>query len=857
MTKRTTKNALLMSILSLVLCMSMLVSTTFAWFTDSVESGTNLIVAGNLDVELYNGLDAAAPKVITNTALFEDIELWEPGAVVYENLTVANEGTLELKYRLALICSEISVVNGHSLAEVLKVAVVPGGFNGQREDAQQLSYNYSLATFTLDGQLGVGESATYGVVIYWEPTDHDNDFNVKGEALYAKLGVKLNATQLDAESDSFGPEYDAGTELPEINGATVTVTVNTDGSATMEANAAPSATTPKTTVEAPADTFNPGDKVEMEVVTTNTLFDVTAAGAVVASVDVTMTVNDVETSADLADGKVYTVTTYISKGLTNIGVTYTGNDGKAQPNFVSYDAVTGKLVFTTNHFSNYAVTGSALAYDVENDTGLSTIDKVIEATQEQGNTVVIPEENKEAIEDAIEELPEEKREEAIVATSAAKIGDVTYATLAEAFEAAQDGDTIVLLNNAALDAMITNTKKITLDLNGKTITGTDNTEKNFSLIDNRGTLTITGNGNMTVKATINSGWNRYSAVIANNPGGKLVIENGTFEHLGGTDMAYGIDNLTNGKGTYAEVVVNGGVIKSTYRGIRQFLNGVEAQNILTINGGTIEAPNKSVWMHDPSKNANTGKLTVSEKATLNGDVYLFVTAGSTKWPVEVSIAASAVNGEIVTGNVPAGYSVALFGGYYVVKSQPVAEVNDWANKDIVTNDKDEITLDCAFQFLPTETQEECEASGYGKWHADFVITVDKDVTVGTAGLAGYYSAWCELIDHKWVAIDMSGAELTAGKEFRLVAGLLQEATINYSEICEYAIRDENIIDGFLCGAYADESMDGVTLTVELRLYEVPAKGECENAGGCNHPNIECETGNYIVIGTYTHTFDNK
>ena len=262
-------------------------------------------------------------------------------------------------------------------------------------------------------------------------------------------------------------------------------------------------------------------------------------------------------------------------------------------------------------------------------------------------------------------------------TCAVKNGDVytVYNTLAEAFAAAEDGATIYLgLYGATLDTMIVNTKKVTLDLNGKTITGTDNTDKNFSLIDNRGELIITGNGKMTLKATVNSGWSRYSAVIANNPGGKLVVESGTIEHLGGTDMAYGIDNLTNGKGTYAETIINGGTIKSTYRGIRQFLNGVEAQNILTINGGTVEGANKAIFFHDPSTKANTGKLTVAEGATLNGDIYLFVTAGSTEWPVEVSIAASAVNGEVITGNVPAKYALEKANGVYTI-AKAVASVN--------------------------------------------------------------------------------------------------------------------------------------------------------------------------------------
>ena len=247
-------------------------------------------------------------------------------------------------------------------------------------------------------------------------------------------------------------------------------------------------------------------------------------------------------------------------------------------------------------------------------------------------------------------------------SDAAKIGNISYQTLSEAFAAARDGDTIKLLTDISLSETIKNTQKVTLDLNGKTITGIDkNTSGNFYLFNNVGELTVTGNGTITLTAENNRGWNASSVVIANNPGGKLVIENGTIEHLGGTDMAYAIDNLTNGKGTYAETVINGGTIKSTYRAIRQFLNGTEAQNILTINGGVIEGENKAIFIHDPSANANTGEITITENAVIKGEVYIFVTEGSSGWspeniPISVSISNEALkNGTITQKNLPKGY----------------------------------------------------------------------------------------------------------------------------------------------------------------------------------------------------------
>ena len=233
---------------------------------------------------------------------------------------------------------------------------------------------------------------------------------------------------------------------------------------------------------------------------------------------------------------------------------------------------------------------------------------------------------------------------------------------------------VALANDIELNEQLNITKEFTLNLNGKTITGTDTITGSFGLITNKGNLTVK-NGKMTLVAVNNRGWNAYSSVISNNPGGNLVVENATIEHLGGTDMAYGIDNLTNGKGTSAVATINeGATVKSTYRAIRQFLNGIEATNSLTVNAGAvIEGANKSIWMQDPSTNANTGTLVVKEGATLNGDVYLYVCAGSTEWPVSVSIAASAVNGEVLTGNVPEGYVVVNTNGVWTVKPKELAD----------------------------------------------------------------------------------------------------------------------------------------------------------------------------------------
>ena len=231
------------------------------------------------------------------------------------------------------------------------------------------------------------------------------------------------------------------------------------------------------------------------------------------------------------------------------------------------------------------------------------------------------------------------------------------------------GGKIVLKADIETETSFTVAKGTTVefDLNGFTVAGTDVTAKNYGLINNNGSLTIKdgkGNGKLTATATTDSGTSRYSAVISNNPGGSLVVNGGTIEHLGGTYMAYGIDNLTNAGIGDVKCVINGGTVKSTYRGIRQFLNSDSKKNELYITGGTVEGPNRGLFFHDPSAKANNGTLVVTG-GEITGTAYLYVTPGSAEWPVTVSIAEDCID-DVVAANVPEGYTVQVVDGNYVV-----------------------------------------------------------------------------------------------------------------------------------------------------------------------------------------------
>ena len=107
--RKSTKRALLGSIMAMVLCMAMLVGATFAWFTDTASTGVNKIQAGKLDVALEMK-DAAGQWVSAEGKTLNWVKaaageqvLWEPGCTyTLPELRVVNNGNLALKYKLVI-----------------------------------------------------------------------------------------------------------------------------------------------------------------------------------------------------------------------------------------------------------------------------------------------------------------------------------------------------------------------------------------------------------------------------------------------------------------------------------------------------------------------------------------------------------------------------------------------------------------------------------------------------------------------------------------------------------------------------------------------------------------------------------
>ena len=259
-------------------------------------------------------------------------------------------------------------------------------------------------------------------------------------------------------------------------------------------------------------------------------------------------------------------------------------------------------------------------------------------------------------------------------------------------------------------------KNITLDLNGKTISYTKECDGSYSMIENKGTLTINdskGNGKISFKDTSagdpNFGWGSYT--LRNE--GTLVVENGTIEHLGEQNDATGVKHMYCAIFQYSgSTTINGGTISTpTYRSVRLWKGN------MTINGGNL---NGQVWVQavDDSSNLtiNGGEFAPcgadgSSIFITNGDyeVQFAVTGGFFNTKIGCTDATKAgVKGSIVGGTFTAvaiektnsaliapGYKAVEENGVYIVR-KPQALIdfeNAIANGNDVTLSEDLTLID--------------------------------------------------------------------------------------------------------------------------------------------------------------------
>lgn len=249
------------SLLCLILCATMFLSTSMAWFTSEVNNSGNEIYVGMLDVKLLheNGGNWIDLEAVENQdyKILDNSILWQPNTLVVERLQVVNEGNLAFNYRLSMTINHADLTGDTKEAEIAKaelaaskISVWVKRIEPNVEFTQPSSYEAMVADTTwsnvgtlaevfegklvIQGAMGESEAVTVAEgTVSSKPTAHDYaialhmDADVQEDVMGAKLtgiNIKLIASQLDGDV-----LYIPVGETVTLNGATHPVTVYGEG----------------------------------------------------------------------------------------------------------------------------------------------------------------------------------------------------------------------------------------------------------------------------------------------------------------------------------------------------------------------------------------------------------------------------------------------------------------------------------------------------------------------------------------------------------------------------------------------------------------------------------------------------
>lgn len=227
---KSTRRALLVSGVFMLLSLCMLVGSTFAWFADGVKTNNNIVKSGNLEVMLEYSTDGEQwSEILDDTALFHEQILWEPGHTEIVYLRVTNKGDLAVRYTLRTrITDQLDGTNVYGLpfrlSDYLNCGVVETMDTEEMDmkaavtaTAEKLSITdvsgiCGVEGLKTDGQIQLQQEASAEMaLIVTMPITVGNEANYQAgtEAPWVRFGIELYASQEICEADSFDDQYDA------------------------------------------------------------------------------------------------------------------------------------------------------------------------------------------------------------------------------------------------------------------------------------------------------------------------------------------------------------------------------------------------------------------------------------------------------------------------------------------------------------------------------------------------------------------------------------------------------------------------------------------------------------------------
>ena len=243
---KSTKRALVSSALAILMCVAMLIGTTFAWFTDTASTSVNKIQAGTLKVDIVKEDGVTSIKNESMSFVNKDGSaniLWEPGATfMTPAFKIKSTGSLALKYKLTLN----GITGDNMLLKVIKFSVV-------KADGTEVDLD------TFEGHLTPDAALSEALYIKGHMDETaNNDYQDK---TLEGLGITVVATQWTYEKDSKDDQYDkfaeyddvTTTQIPAGDVATVNNAVKDAIAAAKKVDSATGKTTP-TQIVLPANT---------------------------------------------------------------------------------------------------------------------------------------------------------------------------------------------------------------------------------------------------------------------------------------------------------------------------------------------------------------------------------------------------------------------------------------------------------------------------------------------------------------------------------------------------------------------------------------------------------------------------
>ena len=386
MTQSKTKKALLMSVLSMVLCVAMLVGMTFAWFTDTASTGVNKIQAGRLDVALekWNGekwVNAENQTLNFVKAKGHESEeiLWEPGCT-YElpKLRVVNNGNLALKYKIQVtgIKANVTTTTGSDLNEAIEWTMKLNGEDFVMGSDHNLSAKtgdtVSAHEFTIKGHMKESAGNEY------------QGLTIDG------IAITVVATQLASEFDSIGNDYDALAEYPVY--AFGTVEKDENNRSTKEITISSLKTSVETELPMAKATVPKGSKIDADATGLKLIIESAKnpEGITINATQIEPKTLDISMKGLAADNdKLIKVEFYIEKGLSLLEINHNGRSMSRctalkwvdEDQEFYYDSTTGLVTMLTKTFSPFTYTADKFQWDnkkaQEYKTPVDTANKVI------------------------------------------------------------------------------------------------------------------------------------------------------------------------------------------------------------------------------------------------------------------------------------------------------------------------------------------------------------------------------------------------------------------------------------------------------------------------------------------------